>query len=159
MASFIFFIVLAQFDPCLKLLFSWTGCEGCWFWSCEGADSIWSNDCRNWNLPLDGTRGMTMLSYKVSPNVNVKLLYHCVLFCLFRTFCIPFFGIIIMVSVNYKNQLQILLNLRGHLTSHFSHPVDCNFKSTFSEPIKYIPCIIHVHDTWITCGNKFSKEV
>lgn len=34
-----------------------SGCQSCWFWSCKSESSIWSYDCWNRNIPLDGSWG------------------------------------------------------------------------------------------------------
>lgn len=37
--------------------------QGCWFWGCQSANSVWSDDSWNWNIPLDGTWGMDFLGH------------------------------------------------------------------------------------------------
>jgi len=35
-----------------------TGSQSCWFWCSQVAKSIRYHDCGNWNVPVDGSRGM-----------------------------------------------------------------------------------------------------
>lgn len=33
-------------------------CKACRFWACKGRDSHWNDDGRNWDIQMDGTRGL-----------------------------------------------------------------------------------------------------
>jgi hypothetical protein len=56
---------------CTQRAYPSTVGQGCWFWGRQSANSVWSDDSWNWDIPLDGSWGIIFLELDVTLMVDI----------------------------------------------------------------------------------------
>jgi len=70
---------------CVYILKNFSGCQGCWFWCSQNAQSFWYNDCRDRNISVDGSRGLCIY-ISISIGLVTSKFFKCITYSWMRKF-------------------------------------------------------------------------